>query len=106
LIALDGRLSKVFVGGFVLVGKHGDFGRHAMFQGVEFRFCFSLFGFGAGRLLRVPAICFDLLLRSHPNFRVQSGFGENGWVKMQMVEKQANRDFFGWAPRLRTVRYF
>jgi hypothetical protein len=90
----------------VFVGDNGEFGRHAMFQGVEFRFCFSLLGLRAGRFLRVPAIYFDLLLRSHPDFRVQSGYGENGWLKMQMIEKRANRDFLGWAPSLRTAVYF
>jgi hypothetical protein len=69
-----------------------------MLQGIEFRFCLSLFGLRAGRFLRVPAICFDLLLRSHPDFRVQRGFLENGWVKLQIVEKRVNRDFFEWAP--------
>ena len=64
-----------------------------MLHGIEFRFCFPLFGLGAGRFLRVPAICFDLFLRSHPNFSVQSGFRQNAHLKSQMAEKRTNIDF-------------
>ena len=82
LIAFDGSLAKLFVGNFVFVRKNGDFRRHAVLQGVELRFCFPLFGFRAGGLLRVPAVCFDLLLRSHPDSRVLTGFGQAAGVKL------------------------
>ena len=73
LVALDRRLAQVLVGVFVFVREDGDFRRHAVFHCIEFGFRFAFFGLRAGGLLCVPAVCFDLFLRSHPDCRVQAG---------------------------------
>jgi hypothetical protein len=78
--------------------KDGDLRRHAVLQGVELRFQFAFFGLRAGGALRVPAVCFDLFLRSHPDCRVQAGLGENGVAKIEVVEKMENIEFLGRAP--------
>jgi hypothetical protein len=95
LVALDRRLAQVLVGVFVFVREDGDFRRHAVLQRIELRFRLSLFGLRAGGALRVPAVCFDLFLRSHPDCRVQAGLGENGVAKSEMLEKMENIDFPG-----------
>jgi hypothetical protein len=95
LIALDRRLAQVLVRVLVFMREDGDFRGHAVFHCIEFRFRFSFFGLRAGGLLCVPAVCFDLFLRSHPDCRVQAGSGENGVAKSEMLEKMENIDFPG-----------